>query len=429
LSSPTDVPAYLGPAGRAIAEKPTDAPSQHRGRWWLAVALLASAGIATIYHSFHGFLDLDVYRLGVRQWRNGGDLYGTLPATHDGARLPFIYPPFAAVALSPIALMPWSAARVVNFGLAVAALGVTIYLCTRRLLPSSNRQDALLVSGLALPLALWLEPVRETIGFGQINLILMALVAADCLVDKPRWPRGALTGIAAAIKLTPAVFLLYFLIRRDIRASVVTIVTAALATAAGFAALPRESLRYWFGGFAGAAGISGSPYATNQTITAALARLSLPPLVELGLWLLVAAAVLAAAVAGTWWAFQKRNPVLAMVVTGTAGLLLSPTSWSHHWVWIVPALLAMVVESVHRRSAGWLVVTVLTTSVFFVGSHNFFPKGGGRELAWSPDAHLLGDSYVLLALALLSVWTTPAVRPAWHAARRLLDRLIAIISR
>ncbi|HET9892303.1 MAG TPA: glycosyltransferase 87 family protein [Mycobacterium sp.] len=429
MSSPTDVPAHPDSAACAIVGAPTGAPPQRRGRWWLAVALLASAGIATIYHSFHGFLDLDVYRLGVRQWLNGGDLYGTLPATHDGARLPFIYPPFAAVALSPIALIPWSAARVVNFSLAVAALGVTIYLSTRRLLPTGNRQDALLVSGLALPLALWLEPVRETIGFGQINLILMALVAADCLVDKPRWPRGALTGIAAAIKLTPAVFLLYFLVRRDIRASVVTIVSAALATAAGFAVLPRESLRYWFGGFAGAAGISGSPYATNQTVKAALARLGLPPLVESGLWLLVAAVVLAAAVAGTWWALRSCNAVLAMVVTATAGVLLSPTSWSHHWVWIVPALLAMVVESVQRRSAGWLVATVLTTSVFFIGAHNFFPKGGGRELAWSPGEHLLGDSYVLLALALLIVWTVPAVRPAWCAARPLLARLIAVISR
>src|SRR2546423_1546412 len=298
LSSPTDVPAHPDSAACAVAGAPTDAPSQSRSRWWLAVALLACAGIATIYHSFRVFLDLDVSRRGVQQWRSGGALYGTLPAPHGGARLPFIYPPFAAVALSPIALIPWNAARAVNFGLAVAALGVTIYLSTRRLLPNGNRQDALLVSGLALPLALWLEPVRETVGFGQINLILMALVAADCLVDKPRWPRGALTGIAAAIKLTPAVFLLYFLIRRDIRASVVTIVSAAPATAAGFVVLPRESLRYWFGGFAGAAGISGSPYATNQTVKAPLARLGLPPLVESRLSLLVAPGVPARSAAG-----------------------------------------------------------------------------------------------------------------------------------
>jgi alpha-1,2-mannosyltransferase len=383
------------------------------------VVLLAAAGIVTIYRSFHGFLDLDVYRLGVRQWLDGGDLYGTLPATHDGARLPFIYPPFAALALSPIALVGWGAARIVNFGLAVAALGVTIYLSIRRLALTGNRQDALLVSALALAPALWLEPVRETIGFGQINLILMALVAADCLVGKPRWPRGLLTGIAAAIKLTPAVFVLYFLLRRDIRATVVTIVSGALATAAGFALLPRESMRYWFGGFAGAAGISGSPYATNQTIKAALVRLSLPPPIESGLWLLATAVVLAAAVAGIWRALGRNHVVLAMVVTGAAGLLLSPTSWSHHWVWVVPALLTMVVECMRRRSPGWLVATVLTMLVFFAGAHNFFPKGGGQELAWSAGEHLLGDSYVLLTLALLVVWATPAGKWAWINQRVL----------
>jgi len=396
------------------------------------MALLAATGMVVIDHAFHrlhGFLDLDVYRLGVQQWLHGGDLYGTLPATHDGASLPFIYPPFGALVLSPIALIPWNAAIVVNFALAVAALGVTIYLSTRRLLPAGSRQHALLVSGLALPLTLWLEPVRETLGFGQINLILMALIAADCLIDAPRWPRGALTGIAAAIKLTPAVFLLYFLLRKDVRATTVTIVAAALATAAGFAVLPEESLRYWFGGFAGAAGISGVPYATNQTVKAALARLGLTPLVESTLWLLVAAVVLAAAVAGIWRALRSCNAVLAMVVTAVAGLLVSPTSWSHHWVWIVPALLAMMAESGHRRSVGWLAVTVLTASVFVVGAHNSLPRGAGRELSWSPGEHLVGDSYVLLALALLLVWAIPAVRPAWHAARPLLARFTAVISR
>ncbi|MDT7712505.1 MAG: alpha,2-mannosyltransferase [Pseudonocardiales bacterium] len=385
------------------------------------MALLATAGIIPIFFSFHGFIDLDVYRLGVRQWLGGGDMYGTLPPTHDGARLPFIYPPFAAIALSPIALIPWGLAQVLSFGLAIAALSVTIYLCIRRLYPAANLWTALVVSGFALPLALWLEPVRETIGYGQINLILMMLVAADCLVEQPRWPRGLLVGIAAAIKLTPAVFLLYFLLRRDVRASVVTIAAGALATAVGFAILPSESIRYWFGGFAGAAGVSGSPYANNQTVEAALARLGLPQPVETGLWLLIAAVVLVAAVVGIWRALGSSNAMLAMVITGAAGLLLSPTSWSHHWVWIVPALLAMVVESVRTRSPGWIVASGVTMTAFYAGAHNFFPKG--HELAWSSVEQLLGDSYVLLTLVLLIVWAVPAVRPAWRAAAGMITAI------
>lgn len=419
MSSAADVPARPGSP---------DAPPRRRALL-LAVVLLAATGIVTVYASFHGFLDLDVYRLGVQQWLAGGDMYGTLPATRDGARLPFIYPPFAAIALSPIALIPWTLAKLLNFGLAVAALSVTIYLSARRLWPTSDRYSTVVITGFALPLALWLEPVRETIGFGQINLILMALVAADCLVEKPRWPRGLLIGIAAAIKLTPAVFLLYFLLRRDLRATVVTIASGALATAIGFAVQPTESMRYWFGGFAGAAGVSGSPYATNQTVKAALARLSLPPPVQSGLWLLIGAVVLAAAVVGIWWALYRSHDVLAIVITAGGGLLLSPTSWSHHWVWIAPALLAMVIESVRTRSLRWIVASITTGCTFYLGMHNFFPKGAGRELGWSTGAHLLGNSYLILALVLLVLWAIPAVRPAWRAARQLLVKRPAAFSR
>jgi alpha-1,2-mannosyltransferase len=367
------------------------------------------AGIVTIFHCFHGFIDLDVYQLGVRQWLDGGDIYGTLPPTHDGVTLPFIYPPFAAIALFPLALLPWNVARVVNFGLTIAALTVAIYLSTRRLWPAIDRRSALLISGSALPLALWLEPVRETIGFGQVNLILMMLITADCLVEKPRWPRGLLVGIAAAIKLTPAVFLLYFLLRRDLRAAVVSIASGALATAVGFAVLPGESMRYWFGGFASAAGVSGSPYANNQNLQAALARLSLPPPVRSGLWLLVAVVVLVAAGAGVSRALRRSDSVLAMAVTGAVGVLLSPVSWSHHWVWIVPALLAMAAETMCTRSPGWVVATVVTIATFSVGVHNFLPKGDGRELAWRAGEHFLGDSYVLLTLVLLIIWAVPEV--------------------
>jgi len=383
----------------------------------LVAALLAVAGIVTIYACFHGFLDLDVYRLGVQQWLGGGDMYGTLPATRDGARLPFIYPPFAAIALSPLALIPWTLAKLLNFGLAVAALCVTIYLCARRLWPWNDRCRVVVITGCALPLALWLEPVRETIGFGQINLVLMALVAADCLIEKPRWPRGLLIGIAAAIKLTPAVFLLYLLLRRDGRAIVVTVASGALATAIGFAVLPSESMRYWFGGFAGAAGVSGSPYATNQTLKAALARLSLPPPVQSGLWLLASAVVLAAAVVGIWWALRRSQDVLAMVITAGAGLVLSPTSWSHHWVWITPALLAMVAESVHTRSPRWILATVATMGTFYAGMHNFFPRGSDTELGWSSAQHLLGNSYLLVTLVLLLAWAIPAVRQVGGSSR------------
>jgi alpha-1,2-mannosyltransferase len=122
--------------------------------------------------------------------------------------------------------------------------------------------------------------------------------------------------------------------------------------------------------------------------------------------------VLVAAVVGVRRAVSHSNAVLAMVITGAAGLLLSPTSWSHHWVWIVPALLAMVIESVRTRSRGWTAASVVTLCTYYASLHNFLPKGNGRELAWSPSAHLLGNSYLLVTLVLLIVWAAPAVQQA-----------------
>jgi hypothetical protein len=89
----------------------------------------------------------------------------------------------------------------------------------------------------------------------------------------------------------------------------------------------------------------------------------------------------------------------------------------------------MVVESVRTRSTGWIVASGLTMTAFYVGMHNFFPKGGGRELVWSPAEQLLGDSYVLLTLVMLIIWVTPAVRPAWRASRAPLASMISVISR
>jgi alpha-1,2-mannosyltransferase len=97
----------------------------------------------------------------------------------------------------------------------------------------------------ALPAALLLEPIRSTLTYGQINALLMALVAFDCLTRAPRWPRGILVGIAAAVKLTPAVFLLFFLLRRDLRSAARAGLSFAACTGAGFALAPHDSLRYW----------------------------------------------------------------------------------------------------------------------------------------------------------------------------------------
>ncbi|TCJ95548.1 alpha-1,2-mannosyltransferase [Nocardia alba] len=359
-----------------------------------------------------GFIDLQVYRLGIEAMRDGADMYGQLPKTTIGIGLPFIYPPFAAIALAPFALLPWGTAKVLYVVVSIAAVAWTLYLVARRYHPD-RKQAALLVTACAVPLAMLLEPVRSTIDFGQVNLLLMVLVATDCLLPKTRYPRGMLIGLAAAIKLTPAAFVLYFLVRKDYKAAATAAGTGAIATIASFAFLPTESTRYWFGGLGNVSGLSGSAFHTNQSIQAVMARLHITGLPFDVLWLVLGALLLVLVVAAMRKAADA--PAIALALNAVFTLLLSPISWSHHWVWIAPALLAMVC---HARTLpvssarGWYATTVVVAAVFVLAPHSFLPDGEHRETSWTWDQHIIGDTYVWLSVGLVVLFLVTGRRPA-----------------
>lgn len=359
-----------------------------------------------------GFIDLQVYRLGIEAMRDGADLYGQLPKTTAGIGLPFIYPPFAAIALAPFALLPWGTAKILYVVVSIAAVAWTLYLVARRYYPD-RKQAALLVTACAVPLAMLLEPVRSTIDFGQVNLLLMVLVATDCLLPKTRYPRGMLIGLAAAIKLTPAAFVLYFLVRKDYKAAATAAGTGAIATIASFAFLPTESTRYWFGGLGNVSGLSGSAFHTNQSIQAVMARLHITGLPFDALWLVLGALLLVLVVAAMRKAADA--PVIALSLNAVFTLLLSPISWSHHWVWIAPALLAMVC---HARTLpvssarGWYATAVVVAAVFVIAPHSFLPDGEHRETSWTWDQHIIGDTYVWLAVGLVVLFLVTGRRSA-----------------
>lgn len=347
------------------------------------------------------FIDLQVYRLGIEAMRDGADMYGQLPKTSVGIGLPFIYPPFAAIALAPFALLPWGAAKTLYVAVSVAALAWTLYLVARRYNPD-RKQVALLITACALPVAMLLEPVRATIDFGQVNLLLMVLVATDCLLPKTRYPRGMLIGLAAAVKLTPAAFVLFFLVRKDYKAAATAAATGAIATLASFAILPTESVRYWFGGLGNVSGLSGSAFHTNQSIQAVLARLHVTGLPFDALWLFFGGLLLALVVVAMRKAADA--PAIALALNAVFTLLLSPISWSHHWVWIAPALLAIVCHARTLPAAsarGWYATAVVVAAVFVIAPHSFLPDGEHRETSWTWDQHLIGDTYVWLAVALV----------------------------
>lgn len=364
-----------------------------------------------------GFIDLQVYRLGVQALWHGGDMYGQLPQTTIGIGLPFIYPPFAALVLAPFALVPWDAARIAFFVTSVAALAISFYLVARRVWPGENRQRlGLWVAACATPLGLLLEPTHSTLDFGQVNLLLMVLVVADCLAEKPTWRRGMLIGIAAAVKLTPAAFILFFLIRRDYKAAVTAAITGAVATALTFAVLPHASMKYWFGGLGNVSGLSGSAFHTNQSIQAVLARLEIhKPLLTI-LWLVLSAALLALVLPAMRRAVDF--PPLALAINAVFTLLVSPISWSHHWIWIAPALLAMVGYATRlpwRSATGWYLVTAITAAIFVIGPQNWLPDGEHRESHWTPMQHIIGNTYVWFSVLLVALFLFSTRRPRLDA--------------
>jgi alpha-1,2-mannosyltransferase len=400
-------------------------------RYWLPpLALLALA--LEFPWRLEDHLDLEVYRLGMQAWWHGQDIYGPLPTTSAGVRLPFIYPPFAVVALGPLGVLPWGWAVVTLFALNLLCVGGTLFLVARRAWPSGGRHGALLVATAGLPMAMALEPLRETFAFGQVNLLLMGLVAADCLTRGQRWPRGVGVGLAAATKLTPLAFLIFFLVRKDYRAAATALVTAVAATALGFLVDPAGSVKYWFGGLAGAGGLSGSPYRTNQSIEAVLVRLGLPTGVTTLCWIALTLVLLALTVV----AMRRSESVVAFAVNAGFALLVSPISWSHHWVWVAPALLAMVLVGFRRLTEGssaaatrWWGSAVLTAAVCIVAPFQFLPSDNRPGPTWTPLEQLPGNAYTLLAILLITAYAlakgsspkraAPALPVGDHVASRV----------
>ena len=367
--------------------------------------LLTFSGRGIGFGPYH--IDLDVYRIGGQTWLHGGNLYGPLPPTRSGVRLPFSYPPVAAVLLAPLSLLPMTAAATL-LSLATMALTAVVLRMFLTVARPAARPSWRTV-GWLLPAALLLEPVRNTIDYGQVNVLLMALVSADCLVRGPRWPRGALVGVAAAVKLTPAAFVLFFLLRRDYRAAGTAALSFCVTTAAGFLLAPRDSVRYWTSVII-QPGRPGSPdYAANQSIQAVLARAGLDPHTTAGLavWLMLSAVTVLLAWRGMRHAVDRGLDALAVSLNAFAALLVSPISWSHHWVWGETAMLALAClglgEPAGARRRCLLVLAAAGTALFAAAPQWWLPLGGDRELHWAAWEQLAGSSYVLLAVTVLAV--------------------------
>jgi alpha-1,2-mannosyltransferase len=326
-------------------------------------------------------IDTDVYRMGGRAWLDGGPLYDGRFGTEIGLNLPSTYPPLAAIAFSPLALMGQHAAEIAVTLAGLAGLTVSAWIVLTRLQVPAGIGRGWLAAGIAAASAVMLEPVWSNFRLGQINIILMTLVIADCVPRRTPWPRGLLVGLAIALKLTPGIFLLYFLLRRDLRAVLWAAGGFAGATAIGFLLAPRDSARYWSGTVAEADRVGSAALNTNQNIAGALARLDLGGL-RSALWVAACLLVVVLAVWAVRRVLAAGEPVLALACVALLGLLVSPVSWSHHWVWALPVLIATTVAAVRRRNVPLGVLTLAGAALMVWPPIGLLPEHREFGAAW-----------------------------------------------
>jgi alpha-1,2-mannosyltransferase len=210
---------------------------------------------------------------------------------------------------------------------------------------------------------IWLEPLRSTFDYGQINVVLV--LAVLCAVYSNRWwLSGLLVGLAAGVKLTPAVTELYFIGMRRWGAAVFSAVVF-LATIVVSAAVVGDRARYYFTDLLGDAGRVG-PIGTsfNQSWRGGISRIvghdaGYGPLV------LAAIAVTAVLAVLAWRALDCEDRLGRIIVVQLFGLLLSPISWTHHWVWLLPTVIWLVHGPLRDRLGarilgwGWLALMLL----------------------------------------------------------------------
>jgi alpha-1,2-mannosyltransferase len=205
--------------------------------------------------------------------------------------------------------------------------------------------------------------------------------------------------LGIALKLTPAVFLLYFLVRRDFRAAMTAVTSFAAATLLGFILAWSDSWEYWTHTVHHTDRIGSAALNTDQNIAGALARIGLDEHLRFLLWVGLCVAALALTVWAMRRVLQAGEPTLAVICVALFGLMVSPVSWSHHWVWVLPTLLVTAVLGWRRRNVALAVLTAAGVALMAWTPLELLPKHHEETANWWRQ--LLGMSYVWWALAVI----------------------------
>jgi alpha-1,2-mannosyltransferase len=352
-------------------------------------------------------LDLQIYQAGGKEAAHGHNLYVDY---YSYVHLPFTYPPFAAAVFAGVSWFSFTALQVTMTGLGVVSLFVVSWLSWGKLgyRPSAGRAGATL---LTVALALWTEPVQQTFAFGQVNLILMLLVVGDlCMPDRWR-TRGIGIGLAAGFKLVPAVFIPYLFLTRQFRAGYTAVATFLVTILGCFLILPHESKQYWDGLFFNSSRVGAVNYVGDQSMHGWIFRMLRGDSLVQPVWLLAALVVCVAGLFLARWQYRAGNVLLSILITASTGLLASPISWSHHWVWITVAIVLVADWAWRKRRLEQLLVAValylLYASWFQKQSDGSsipagliwkVPYNNNLEYTWRGIQIIQGDLYTYVAL-------------------------------
>ena len=271
--------------------------------------------------------------------------------------LKFTYTPFAALFFAAVSFVPWSILPHLSQAVNLAALVAAAW-CTMGALGYRDRRVRTGGALLGASAGLLTEPVFRTMYLGQINLILMAVIIWDLTQpDDRRW-KGLATGFAAGIKLVPLIFIPYLLLTRQFRAAAMACGGFSATVAAGFVILPGDSADWWLHGLFlqdGRTGFVG--WGGNQSIRAIATRLAGSIDAATVPWAIGVVVAIAGGLVCAAMLDRAGHIMLGLLTTALVGLLISPISWDHHWVWVVPGMMVAAHYAVRAWQAGrWLAV-------------------------------------------------------------------------
>jgi alpha-1,2-mannosyltransferase len=418
----------------------------------LAVLAVYVADLATHLSSMAAMRDLVVYR-------NGGLIVRHVAPAYDAHRasplydwtgqkgVQFTYPPFAAVVFAVASVLSWTVMRWVMTLASLAALGLSLWLVFGAL-GYARRPRVRLGATLAVSaLALLTEPVQQTLALGQVNLVLMLLVIVDLLTaldGRTRWWHGIGIGLAAGVKLTPLIFIPYLLLIRRYRQAAVAAGVFVVTVATGYAVLPKDSGRYWLHGlFLDANRIVFLGTRGNQSLRGAATRLAGSVTSGTAPWIAAAILVVIVGLLAAAVLYHAGHPVAGMLACALTGLLASPLSWDHHWVWVAPGIALLAHLGARARGlvraawwgAGGVLVLVFgawpqlwdlsqagltPAGLFWYGPATYFATGDKpsyHEFHWHGLQLLAGNSFVLVGLIGLAALCVAAFRVRYRLDR------------